>query len=1279
MAGLRSGRAFAFSLLVVLGIHGAVAQMVRVPAIRTVAGNGTQGFSGDGAAATSAELNVPGGVAVDNAGNLHIADTYNNRIRKVAAGTGIITTEAGNGTQGFSGDGGAATSAEFYYPDGVAVDSAGNLYIAESGNERVRKVTASTGTITTIAGNGTAGFSGDGAAATSAELFNPVGVAVDSAGNLYIVDSYNQRIRKVAAGTGIITTVAGNGTGSFSGDGAAATSAGLYFPQGVAVDSAGNLYIADFDNRRIRKVAAGTGIITTVAGNGTAGFSGDGLVATFAELQGPTGVAVDSAGNLYIADFDNNRIRKVVAGTGIITTVAGNGTAGFGGDGGAATSAELNGPQGVAVDSAGNLYFSDNVLIRRVDSATGSEHLPNTNVGSNSIPVNVLLQPTTNLTLSSITAAVSQGGVQEYTVGTISGCTLSPTFTLSPANICVVPITFSPGYPGERDVALTAVTTQGTASFGLSGIGQGPLAALTPGIISSVAGNGTAGFSGDGGAATSAELTDPYGVAVDSAGNLYIADLNNNRIRKVAAGTGVITTVAGNGTGSFSGDGAAATSAELKGPSGAAVDSAGNLYIADLSNNRIRKVAASTGVITTVAGNGTAGFSGDGGAAASAELLSPWGVAVDSAGNLYIADSGNDRIRKVAASTGMITTVAGNGALGFSGDGGPATSAELYAPRGVAVDSTGNLYIAESSNQRIRKVAAGTGIITTVAGNGTAGFSGDGGAATSAELDSPWSVAVDSAGNLYIAESFYSHIRKVTASNGIITTVAGNGTAGLSGDGGAATSAELNGPQSVAVDSAGNLYIADAQNNVIRRVAVNASALSFTATSEGSISSDSPKSVRLGNSGNMALSFPAPTSGYNPAVSSVNFVLDGGASTTCPYEASTSAAGTLAAGAECTFGFYFYPQQYGSLTATATVADTSPGSSTQTISLSGATTQTGTAQSITFPQPANTTYPGSATLNATASSGLPVTYALVSGPATLSSSTLSYTGTGTVTVMASQAGNSTYAPATSVTINISVVLAQSTATWEPSALKIYSGTALGSSILDATDSIPATIAYSAFLMPSGTPSAVTTSTVLVQGSYGLEALITPTNTAYGAELLELPFTVQNMNVFIAGQHLNAGTITSLFNNGTQQSGATNGGGIGAAVDSSGSVWSINADGSGVSKFTDAGAISANYSGVAGIHTATALAIDGSGTVWIANGNGTVSALNSKGSAALANGTPVAAGGNLNAPASVSVDTAGSLWIANTGNNTVTEVLGVAAPVVTPIAAGVYYNTLGTRP
>ena len=478
----------------------------------------------------------------------------------------------------------------------MAVDGAGNLYIADRGNHRIRRVDA-TGTIITLAGTGERGYSGDGGPAVQAQLFSPRGVAVDRAGNLYIADNVNHRVRRVDA-NGIITTNAGSGGvvfngGGFSGDGGPAVQAQLSWPEGVAVDGGGNLFIADTLNRRIRRVDA-NGTITTLVGTGYIGYSGDGGPAVEAQLSWSQGVAVDGAGNLYIADRDNHRIRRVDV-TGTITTLAGTRERGYSGDGGPAVEAQLFSPEGVAVDGAGNLFIADrdNHRIRRV-GATGT--------------------------------------------------------------------------------------------------------------ITTIAGTGEPGYSGDGGPAVEAQLSLPKGVAVDGAGNLYIADTFYHRIRRVDA-NGTITTFAGVGERGLLvlGDGGPAVEAHLSWPEGVAVDGAGNLFIADTVNHRIRRVDAN-GIITTIAGTGRGGYSGDGGPAVKAQLYAPKDVTVDGAGNLYITDAVNHRIRRVDAN-GIITTIAGTGRSGFSGDGGPAVKAQLYDPRGVAVDGAGNLYIADAGNRRIRKVS----------------------------------------------------------------------------------------------------------------------------------------------------------------------------------------------------------------------------------------------------------------------------------------------------------------------------------------------------------------------------------------------------------------------------------------------------------------------------------------------------------------------------------------------------------------------------------------------
>ena len=332
-------------------------------------------------------------------------------------------------------------------------------------------------------------------------------------------------------------------------------------------------------------------------------------------------------------------------------------------------------------------------------------------------------------------------------------------------------------------------------------------------IITTVAGNGISGYSGDGGSATTAELSQPWSVAVDASGNVYIPDDNNNVIRKVST-NGIITTVAGNGSGGYSGDGGIATAAQLLGPVAVAVDARGNLYIADYYNNVIRKVSTN-GIISTVAGNGTGGYSGDGGNATLAELSDPEGLLLDSSNNLYIADSHNNVIRKVNAN-GIISTVAGNGTQGYKGDGGIATNAELNTPISMLLDQNGNLIIADCFNNVIRKVNA-NGIISTIVGNGIGGYFGDGGSAIAAELNSPSGLVLDASGSLYIGDFQNNRIRKVNA-NGIISTVAGNGIKGYSGDGGNATAAELNYPIGLALNGNGSIYIADNGNNVIRKI-----------------------------------------------------------------------------------------------------------------------------------------------------------------------------------------------------------------------------------------------------------------------------------------------------------------------------------------------------------------------------------------------------------------------------------------------------------------------------
>ncbi|HEY2016248.1 MAG TPA: hypothetical protein VGH38_22245, partial [Bryobacteraceae bacterium] len=670
------------------------------------------------APANSTAIGQPRRVAVDSSGNIYFSAS--NSVFKMTA-AGVLTLVAGNSRAGFSGDGGPAINAQLNTPQGIAVDKSGNVYIADSGNNRVRMVTAA-GIMTTFAGNGSFSQGGgpgqynDFGPATNALMHLPMGVAVDKSGNVFIADTGDNSIREVTP-DGNINTVVGDSYPGFLGDGGNAQQAELNHPSDVAVDSSGNVYIADTANARIRQLTT-AGVINTVAGNGTIGFSGDGAAATSAALLAPLGLAVDSSGNLFIVENGDSRIRKMDT-KGIISTIAGNGTAGFSGDGSAALKAQMNSPTGIAVDSSGNLFIADflNLRIRKMDSS---------------------------------------------------------------------------------------------------------------GNISSVAGNGVLSFSGDGGPALSAQMNLPQGVAVDSAGNIYVADTTNNVVRKVAK-NGTIVTVAGNASAGSNGDGSAATSAQLNGPEGLAVDKAGNLYIADTLNAKIRMVSTS-GTISTFAGNGTPGFGGDNAAAASAQLNTPTSVAVDPAGNLYIADFSNNRIRKVSTG-GTITTVAGNGIPGYAGDGGPAVNAQLTTPRGIAVDAAGSLYIADTGNSAIRMVTLG-GLISTLAGNGLADFSGDGSPASKAQVVTPATIAVDSVGNIFFSDGG-ARVREIVYPSRIITTIAGTGTLGYSGDGGTGVLAQVNSPSGAAVDASGNLYIADTGNHAVRVLRFAGASLSIGSVVNG--------------------------------------------------------------------------------------------------------------------------------------------------------------------------------------------------------------------------------------------------------------------------------------------------------------------------------------------------------------------------------------------------------------------------------------------------------------
>ena len=558
------------------------------------AGNpgGRGNLNGTGA---SASFNLPGGVASDNAGNIYVADSSNSVIRKITP-AGVVTTLAGAAGVRGSNDG-AGAAARFNFPNDVATDSAGNIYVADTANHVIRKITPS-GVVTTLAGSPGVIGSAD-ATGAAASFYYPDGIATDSTGNVYVADTVNGTIRMITSGV-VVTTLAGTAgvTGSTDATGAAAS---FNKPSDIATDTTGHIYVADTINNTIRQITSG-GVVTTLAGSAGVTGSTDGN-GTAARFNKPYGIAADSAGNVYVADTFSGAIRSITP-AGDVTTLAGLGLVAGSADG-TAGAASFNFPLGVGADSAGNVYVAD----------------------------------TDNCTIRKITPA----GV----VTTLAG---------------------------------------------------------TSGVTGSADGDGAA-----------ASFKYPYGVAADSAGNVYVADHGNSTIRKITS-AGVVTTLAGTPgvTGSANGTGAAAS---FNQPDGIATDSAGNVYVADTLNHLIRKITPS-GVVTTLAGSGLWGSADGFGAAASFKW--PSGVAADASGNLYVADFLAHTIRKITPA-GMVSTFAGTDGVSGSTDG-IGTAARFNSPSGIVADSSGNVYVADNGNNTIRKITF-AGVVTTVAGQpGSLGF-----------------------------------------------------------------------------------------------------------------------------------------------------------------------------------------------------------------------------------------------------------------------------------------------------------------------------------------------------------------------------------------------------------------------------------------------------------------------------------------------------------------------------------------------------------------------------
>jgi sugar lactone lactonase YvrE len=731
--------------------------------IVTVAGNGGFGYNGDNIAATSAQLGLPAAVAVDAQGRIVISDALYRRVRRIELDN-TITTIAGTGIEGFAGDGGLATSALLGLPVGIAVDPTGQVVFADPQNQRVRRV-GTDGIIATAAGTGTFGFGGDATEATGSLLYDPFSVEVDAMGRVYISDTFHHCVRRVEL-DGSIVIVAGTGVGGFSGDNGPATSAQLNLPNGIRIDGQGRLLITDTFNHRIRRVDA-NGVITTIAGTGVAGTSADGLLATLTKLSNPNDVAVDSSGRVLIADTYNSAIKRIKADN-TIETIAGTGAAGYDGDGLVATASRLAFPYNLSVDGMGRVLISDtaNQRIRRIE-------LDNTLV---------------NIAGNGINGQGADG--------------LAPLATAldGPQTVHVDSMGRVLFIDGQNHV-IRRLEANNTLSV----------------IVGTIGANGSRG---DGGSAVGSLLNNPHGFAIDSQDRIYIADTNNKHVRRVTSG--VITTIAGridpesvgpstrarledpqaiavgpsftlvaagaSGTleairngrveviaGHYPQDLATSTLARYRtntfgSVGGTAIDPvSGTIYLTESSSNRLHAITQTnpadpkTWTIAALANAaGIAGFAD--GAAGTARFRAPTGVYLDAQARiLYIADTGNHAVRALDLNTNMVTTIANaSHSLGFSGDGGAATAAQLFGPSAVTRCTNGDMFIADSSNNRVRRIVAG-GTISTVLGDGVPASSGEGSPARTFPVDRPRGLACDAFGNLYVTSS--TTVRLLTAND----------------------------------------------------------------------------------------------------------------------------------------------------------------------------------------------------------------------------------------------------------------------------------------------------------------------------------------------------------------------------------------------------------------------------------------------------------------------------------------------------------------------------------
>lgn len=975
---------------------------------------------GDGCQASSASVSTNTNihdVGVDPVGNLYFIDIGSNTIlRKIDARTGIVNVLAGSNTlttvcpatsgdiDAF-GDGcpandgkGNVTNPNTYLQGtsrGIAVGKNGDVYIADYTNSLVHKVSASTGFMTLVAGalgsgatpnkvKGVKGFSGDGGpAAGTAGLSAPRGVAVDLAGNVYIADSGNDIVRMVSASTGFISTIAGiqsNGTSlNFSGDGGPATKATLVGPEDVEVDANGNIFIADFTNARVRVIYAGgaavaklisltsgagaqPGSIYTIMGGGAGTYvAGTQVLATSIIIGGPRKIALDARGNVYLADGTGDVVWFLDATTGYMRVIAGIYAATSGstctttnavGDNCQATLATLSpaSNMGVGVGPQGDVYISDSgdARLRKVSINTS---FPAVSAG-NSLAQTLVVHFAVSDTQAASSPFAITGGPDFSVNNSATSCNLNTDGTTD----CAISVVFTPTLPGRDFATLVIKSAAGlTTDLSLSGVGMASSVAFDPGTTTLLA----SGFSS------------PAGTAMDASGNIYVADTGNNRVLRYSGTTASL--IAGTGTLGYSGDGAAATSAKLAGPKAVTVTPDGAIYIADTGNNVIRRIDPISGFISTIGGAGAHCATqddslGDGCPATNATFSAPAGLASDSLGNVYVSDTGNNIIREIGT-TGYVFTVAGgtthcptiidasgnyvSGATDTFGDGCGPTLATFKSPTALRIDASRNLYIADTGNNEVRELVAATNLMSAVAGTGQAGGSGNGGSATTAQVNGPTGIALDAAGNLYIADTGNHVVRMVNS--GTINSVVGN--LGSSGTGivpGSAAGVLLNLPAAVAVSGTGNLWVVDSGNNRLLALDRTSVSWNFGRTNVGASSPTTIFQQTSTGSATASLGYPLSVNTGSATVFSLTPSGPNGCSS------SQSLILTLAPGAICNYAAQFSPIAVGTVSATYTESNaTTVNSPAPSITLSGAgavLTGTTLTTAVTTPATGNPQY-----------------------------------------------------------------------------------------------------------------------------------------------------------------------------------------------------------------------------------------------------------------------------------------------------------------------------------